>query len=71
MDGYNGWRNRETWLVNVWYNPESPSDLEWIRDDLEEQVDKLPPVLQDFCYVSEIDWTELEQSLEQDSEEIE
>ncbi len=27
---YNGWTNRETWLVNLWFNPESIEDLDII-----------------------------------------
>ena len=35
-NGYNGWTNRETWLVNVWFNPESRTDVELAREALEE-----------------------------------
>jgi hypothetical protein len=33
--GYNGWTNRETWLVNVWFNPETVDDIEAIKDQIE------------------------------------
>jgi len=48
-DGYNGWTNRETWLVNVWEIPEgidrnqSANDIEAeletvVRDTLESEL---------------------------------
>jgi len=32
QDEYNGWKNRETWLVNLWINndPYLQGELEWI-----------------------------------------
>lgn len=36
MAGYNGWTNKETWLVNIWYMPEMPqyfSDMEEFEVD--------------------------------------
>ena len=59
-DTYNGWRNRATWLVNVWYNPETEVDLDCAREDLESQVEALGPCcLTDLIDLSEIDWREL------------
>lgn len=66
---YNGWSNRETWLINLWYNPERKSDLDWIKDDFEQKVEALEPMLQDFIYDSSIDWEELEECLEEEEEE--
>ena len=34
---YNGWSNRETWLVNIWYNPETIEDIDYIKDMLESE----------------------------------
>lgn len=45
---YNGWTNRATWLVNVWFNPESKSDVQMARDTLEEAIGNLPDFLKDF-----------------------
>ena len=57
---YNGWTNRATWLVNVWGNPESKSDVECLREMLEEQYDALPDgILKDMVCLSEINWDEL------------
>lgn len=59
-DGYNGWTNRETWLVNVWYDPQSRQDVENIRDMLEEQYDAMPNgPLKDMVNLSAVDWNEL------------
>ena len=59
-DGYNGWTNKETWLVNVWYDPQSRSDVENIRDMLEEQYDAMPNgPLKDMVNLSAVDWNEL------------
>lgn len=67
---YNGWRNRETWLVNVWYNPETKSDIDWIEEELNRQYDEMPDgALKDMLDVNCIDWDELRDSLEDDSEE--
>ena len=32
----NGWRNRATWLVNLWYNPETKEDIEYLEETLED-----------------------------------
>lgn len=66
---YNGWRNRETWLVNLWFNPESVSDLEMAREALETVHDEMPDFMRDFVDLSAIDWRELEESLEIEEEE--
>ena len=57
---YNGWTNRETWLVNVWFNPESKADVEFARDMLDEQYDSLPDgVLKDMIDINAINWDKL------------
>jgi hypothetical protein len=66
---YNGWTNRETWLVNVWYNPESRADVEYAREDLENQYDELPDgVLKDMLCLDEVDWDQLLDHFEEESE---
>jgi hypothetical protein len=64
---YNGWTNRATWLVNVWFNPESQDDVESARMAIEEAEDALPDYMRDFLCTNEINWDEL---LEQFNEEI-
>ena len=63
----NGWRNRETWLINLWFEYESQEELNDIRNLLEEELDelryKIPDYLVDLLGVNfvmnEIDWDEL------------
>lgn len=66
MSDYNGWSNRETWLVNVWFNPESKDDLECAKEFLEEAYDELPDVMKDFCAIHMIDWDELKENVASD-----
>ena len=58
---YNGWTNRETWLVNLWFGDdwESYDDVESTREFIEEQVEELPNWLQDFIYLGSVNWDEL------------
>ena len=69
--GYNGWSNRETWLVNVWFNPESREDVEAARYTLEEAVENLPDFLRDFVTVDAVDWDELLAHFEEEEVEEE
>lgn len=66
---YNGWSNRETWLIGLWYNPESKADLEYAKESLDEMYEALPPVMKDFVDLGSINWHELEQSLTSEDEE--
>lgn len=67
---YNGWSNRETWLVNVWCNPESREDVESIRYMLEEQYDAMPDgPLKDMVDIMAINWDELLEHFEEETEE--
>jgi hypothetical protein len=59
-DTYNGWTNRETWLVNVWGNPESRADVVSLREMLEDQYNDLPDgILKDMLDLQAINWDEL------------
>lgn len=69
-ESYNGWTNRETWLVNVWYNPESKEDVQYAKDTLEEQYDSIPDgPLKDMINLSAVDWKELESHFEDNDED--
>ena len=71
-NGYNGWSNRETWLVNVWFNPESRTDVELAREALEEQYNSMPDgPLKDMVSLSEVDWDELLDHFEEDEDQDE
>lgn len=66
---YNGWSNRETWLVNVWYNPESREDVRAVREVLEDQYDSMMDgPLKDMVNLSAVDWAELEAHFEDEEE---
>ena len=57
---YNGWTNRATWLVNVWFNPESLDDVQSARAAIEDAEDAMPDYMRDFLCTDEINWDELE-----------
>ena len=57
---YNGWTNRETWLVNVWFNPESRDDVIMAHEIIDEQYDSIPDgVIKDMIDIESINWDEL------------
>jgi hypothetical protein len=62
---YNGWTNRATWLVNVWFNPESLEDVQAARYAIEEAEDSLPDFMRDFLCTDAINWDELEAHFEE------
>lgn len=71
IPSYNGWSNHETWLVNVWFNPESREDVENARSILEEQYDMLPNgPLKDMVNINAIDWEELLSHFEDQDEDL-
>ena len=59
MSKYNGWTNRETWLVSVWFNPDSRGDVEMARETIEQAYEDAPDFLRDFINIDAIDWDEL------------
>ena len=68
---YNGWINRATWLINVWYEPNTTSDLDWIKEELEERASTLAnsenvcdKILSDMLDLQAIDWDELKEHVE-------
>ena len=68
--GYNGWTNRETWLINVWFDPQSAADVEMAREAFEETYDTLPDWMKDFVS-DNINWEELASHFEEEEEEDE
>jgi hypothetical protein len=56
---YNGWTNRETWLVNIHFEPTNKADLDNAKEFLEEQAENLLPFFRDFVDLSLINWEEL------------
>ena len=65
MSKYNGWFNRETWLINVWFNPTERSELDYIKEQMESDIEALPGYLKDMIDVDCIDWEELKDSCEE------
>jgi len=73
---YNGWTNRATWLINLWYEPNTTSDLDWIKDELEERASDLSnsenvcdKILSDMLDLQAIDWDELKEHVETEEKE--
>ena len=68
----NGWRNRETWLINLWFEYVDQEELDSIKQMIDEELDdlhgKLPGYLTDLLGTSfimdEINWDELAGHLE-------
>jgi hypothetical protein len=56
---YNGFTNRETWLINLWFNPESNDDVFMAREVVEADIENLPAYLKDFIHINDINWDEL------------
>ena len=69
---YNGWRNRETWLINVWFGDqwECPADVDACQEQTEEEFSNLPNWVQDFIDDSIIDWDGLREHAEEIEKEI-
>ena len=72
----NGWKNRSTWLIKIWFEPEA-QDLDWIQDTLETRVNQLADstdvfdkFLADHINLAEIDWDELREALTDDEDEL-
>jgi len=60
---YNGWTNRETWLVNLWFGDswECEADVQSSREWIEEKIYGLETWIQDFIDLDAISWDELEE----------
>lgn len=66
MSKYNGWTNRETWLINAWFNPESRLDVEVAKEHMESDIEALPGYLKDMIDVDCINWEELKDYCEEE-----
>jgi len=65
---FNGWKNKETWLVNVWFGdyvaelgPITPETYENTVEEIIGQSLELDGLIRDLfnCSWNEIDWREL------------
>lgn len=69
---YNGWANRETWLVNVHFNPETQEDVDYAQEQVQEWYDSLNSFMQDMVDINCIDWDELRENMDDyESEDLE
>ena len=68
---YNGWSNRATWLVNIWYEPQTVSDIEYIEDTVEREFNIMIELkygnnghfFTDLIDFTEMDWIELKEAM--------
>ena len=65
----NGWTNRATWLVSVWFSPETRDDVQLAREVIEDVEDNLPDFMRDFLCTDEINWDELMNSCDDEDDE--
>ena len=68
---YSGWKNRETWLVGLWFgdifdNTEGDGETwdadqikEWVTDYVYEQTENIGGFIGDLIDINQIDWREL------------
>lgn len=78
-DGYNGWKNKETWLVNLWlggyFEAMEEEGVEVTADRIKEWVEEwIPESSNGFmtdllnCALGEIDYDELADHYKEDAE---
>ena len=67
---YNGWSNRETWLVNLWLDEcgfeRTPQGLEEFKEYLEEKTEESGHMVSDFVRNQSINWDEVRQTYQSD-----
>lgn len=68
---YNGWTNRETWLVSIWFNPETEEDVDAAQEAIEGEYEEMTDFMRDFVDIDVIDWDELRASVADEEEEEE
>lgn len=72
---YNGWTNRETWLINLHFEPRNQGDLDFIKETLEQEVEAIQESIvygrffSDFINLGNINWYELENHVQENSDD--
>jgi len=83
---YNGWKNKETWLVNLWlgdmFTEDQEAGTEITADYIEQLVDEMASALLDGpdangfmtdllnCALGEIDYHEIAEHYEEELEDV-
>ena len=73
---YNGWTNRETWLVNLWYNPEYKRTIDYLEETLQDEFNDMleaqfgtsSHIYADMIDFHAINWDELREHLSDEEE---
>tara|TARA_R100001244_G_scaffold123267_1_gene92910 strand:- start:208 stop:414 length:207 start_codon:yes stop_codon:yes gene_type:complete len=58
----NGWSNRETWLVNLWFSPGTEDEVNYIEETLEDEFIDIHDnhgIYVDLMNFGAINWNEL------------
>jgi len=70
---YNGWTNRETWLINLHFEPQDEETLDFLKDDLEHHLQHSIRLhygnfFSDFIDLGKINWYELKNHVKENYE---
>jgi hypothetical protein len=71
MSEYNGWTNRETWLVVCWFEPQTPVDVDCIEEQVWDDYEALPGFFKDCIALDAINWEELRTTFANNCKEYE
>ena len=78
MEAYNGWTNRNTWLINLWFGDIIRQEIEEdvatteemietiVMDCIYQEVALFSLMLRDFCDFDGINWAEIREHLAMD-----
>jgi len=72
---YIGWTNRETWLINLHFEPRNQGDIEWLRLQLETSFNEMTAnhfygnFFNDLINFQLINWDELANHVQENYEE--
>ena len=70
---YNGWTNRVTWLIPLWFNPQTTADVDYLENELEADCfdlikshgdNMLADLVWDMVDFSQVNWQEIREAVE-------